>query len=192
MQKVDIAIAVVGVVAVVATLVGIATYEDGANHYTFPETTVALAEQTGDVGASPVAFQWEVPANAIGASFTVVVDGTGQAIAGGSGTINVLLTGPDGSTETATGAISFGPGAGSAQATITIENTWGMAPEELDGTQADADAKSISWDMPIIVEVSAEAPSGPLAGNGFAFTATLSGEATAFEAVQDTPDAESA
>ncbi len=193
MEKVDLVIAGLGVIALVATVVGVVTYEDGAHDYSIIATTEAF--DAGQVTASqgtPVSVEVDVANNATHATVVVEASYSGQSVAGGSVTANVRVVGPDGTENTTTQSFTIAPAAtGGSLGTIELDSTmWTTVPEGFRGSDDDAAALTTMWETPMLVEVTFEGPSGPL--DNISYTAAISGDFHTYAATIDLPDVETA
>lgn len=165
MQKVDLAIIGLGVVALAATVLGVVFFDElqGDDDIAFPEASSDLPTRGPEALASgAVAFEWDAPDNATGAELEVTVrlaDGS-IVVTGGEATVRVVLHGPDGSTAAYVNETwSIGPGAQPGeQTTVTINSTWLRPPASVKG-DFDMVDETRTWSEPIHLEVRVEAPS---------------------------------
>jgi hypothetical protein len=182
MRKADIVLAVLAVAAVAATAVGGFSGDRWTGERTlhFTSHDEGLAEQ----GPSPATgagarFNWTMPDNATSANLTVDLSFSGQAIRGGSATVSVRITTPDGESHPVTASWAIPQGATTAEKTVTANVTWDVLPTTLRDTTDSGHARP--WTRPLEVVVVVERPADvPLAQ--YAFTATASGSVAVFVA----------
>ena len=178
-MKAIVGVAVLAAAAVLVTVLGVAKSDDwtGERTYRFDATTQALESQ-GPLAASvaPARFTWGTPSNATAANYTVVVAFSGQAVQGGNAIVRAKATAPDGQTASAIGTLALAQGATSGELTLRLAIAWhGLPAEVRDTRQPDG----LRWEVPLAIDVAVEQPSDlPVAT--YAFTATVSGVATAF------------
>lgn len=181
MRKADVVLAVLVVLAVVATAVGGLGGDRWTNERTLrfashAETLPPSAlEPAGGAGAS---FNWTMPDNATSANLTVSLYFTGQAVRGGSATVTVRITAPTGKGEPpVTSSWTIPQGATSGETTLTVEAFWDEMPAELRDTTDEGHGRT--WPEPLEVLVLVERPADlPLAQ--YAFTAQASGTIRVF------------
>ncbi len=196
MQKVDLVIVALGVVALAVTAIGVATYEDGDSNYVFVESQVDY--DGGSFTATmdtPVTALVSTPANATSAHATVTLGYTGQVFSGGSATATITITGPDGTSETLTEAFTVPQGGnGGELGTLEIHSTmWGEVPAGFSGMPEDRADYALNWDDDLEIILVVEAPAGPLANlENLSYTAEVTGWFATYHAVVDLPDVETA
>ncbi len=193
MQKVDAVIAVVGAVALIATVVGVVFYEDlaGEQDIVFLASNMTAASQTGANGAS---FSFAVPNNATGASLAVVVDFTGQSGQGGTSQIQIDITGPNGTSMRHTGTMSIGPNANSGTMSVPVDMfSWASAPAARVANLDNVD-ETMEWTTPLTVTVTASTPNDPLQAIpgvvSYSFTSTVTPTFSVYAASAATPELE--
>lgn len=185
MQTVDWIIASVGVAAIVATTLGVVFFEElvGEQDIIFEETDSTLAAGTADV-TQPQAFTWDARNNATAASFEVSVTFSGQTLAGGSATVSIQVTYPDGTTQTQTETLTLGQNAQSATGTWTVPVTRFLAlPEDTVATPDDDFDATHEWANGYEVAITVTGPSNPGAMppsqlSAPSYSATVSGTET--------------
>jgi hypothetical protein len=174
---------VLGVAALAATAAGAL----GGDRWT-DERTVRFATAQQDLaaagplpaGGAGATFNWTMPANATAASFNVTLAFSGQALQGGSATVSVRATGPDGRDHPATTrSWTIPQGASSASLELNLTVAWADVPATLRDT--DSGSHGLAWSQPLRLHVVVEAPSDlPVASYGF--TAAASGRLTTYSA----------
>lgn len=192
MQRVDILIGIVGVVALLATGLGIALYDDGETNYVVRDADAGLGSQ-GPVAAdtSGTAFSFDLPDNAFQATFEVTVTAGGQAPTGGAVSVTIVVDEPDGSSTQNT--FSFDYSAGSGSGSVTTEGDWIERPQDFRGDQSDVDGHRTSWPEGITVTVYVDGPCAgplPLPVCLDTYEATVSGTAATYEIAPEIPDVE--
>lgn len=196
MEKVDIIIGVVGIVALIATGLGVAFYDDinAIEDWQIQETEheVTAGPESAEDGLERQ-FTFTTPQNATGASFEVTVTAESQNPAQqGDVTVQLTLTGPDGSEVTETFSFPFSDGS----ATFTIEALdWAETPDDFSGNEDDLATYTTEWDEDIVLDVVVDGPGTtdplPLPGvPGPTYTAEVAGTIHAYQAVLDLPDSE--
>ncbi len=197
MQKVDVAIVLVGAAALVATLLGVLTYDDGEHDYSFATTTTDLAPtDPADlaVNGAAVTFEWDaLPANATSATVTIEVAWSGNVLPGGDYTATAVVHGRNGTEVTSSPLVlSVSPGPnGAGNGSVSVDISWADVPEDIHGTADDAAARAVNLTGPLSVTVSLEGPNNLLPGQ-LAFTTKATANVTSFTAVQQLPDAQAA
>lgn len=196
MEKVDIVIGVVGIVALIATGLGVAFYDDinALEDWNIQDTehSVTAGPEEAEDGLERE-FSFTTPDNATGASFEVTITAESQNPAQqGDVTVRLTLTGPDGSQVEETYSFPFEDGS----ATFPIESLgWAEVPDGFSGNEDDLDSRSTSWDDDIVLEVIVDGPGTtdpvPLPGAPApTYTAEVSGTIDAYQAVRDRPESE--
>jgi hypothetical protein len=174
-HKADAVLGVLIAAALVATGVGVAKSDDwtGERTYRHGSGELPLAPQGPmPAGSAPARFEWAAPDNATGVRLDVIVEFTGQAVQGGSATIRVSGTAPDGSQlPVQTRPMAVAPGATSSQAAFGYNATWTREPAKVRDTQPPA---SLRWERPLVVLVTVERPGEPAVAT-YAFTASATG-----------------
>lgn len=191
MEKVDIVIGVVGVLALVATGLGVALYDDAATSYIAQETDMDLGSQGPEAAdASGTFFEFDTPDNAFGATFEVTVTASGIANPQASVSVTLVIVGPENSTTETIETFAFGDG--SATFTLTSEAAWMDMPEPFRGQDADVEAHTMTWSQPIELQVYVDGPGAspiPIGGND-SYTAEVTGTAHTYEIVPELPEVE--
>ncbi len=171
-------LAVLIVAALAATGAGVAKSDDwtGERTFTYGSASVPLESQGPmPAAAAPARFEWAAPDDATGVRLEFVVDFAGQAIQGGSATIRVSGTAPDGTQlPVQTRSLPVAQGATSAQAGFAYNATWLEEPGHVRDTQEPAPRH---WQRPLVVLVSVERP-GDLPAATYAFSASAAGAFT--------------
>ncbi len=190
MEKVDIAIGVVGLVALLVTGLGVALYDDGQTAYSVVMTETDLGTMGPEAAAAAgTDFTFDAPNNTVGATFTVDVAASGQLVnPQGQVTVTIVLEGPDGSSTELVDTFTFS--AGGASFTITNEAPWAETPADFEGDADDVESMQVHWDEPITVSVYVDGPGAsplPLPSDD-TYTATVSGTAHTYTIIVDTPD----
>jgi len=194
MQKVDAVIAVVGAVALIATVVGVVFYEDLAGEQEIVFTTGNMAA-TAMTGSNGEALSFAVPNNATGAALAVTVDFSGQSGQGGTAQIQIDITGPNGTSMRHTGTMAIGPNANSVSVPIAVDMfSWATVPEARVADPNSVD-ETMEWTTPLTVAVTVTAPADPLLtipGNlvNYNFSATVTPTFTVYTATVVTPEVE--
>jgi hypothetical protein len=182
-RKADIVLAVLVVAAVVATAVGGLsgdrwTDERTLRFATHEEPLSVLGPQPA--GGAGARFEWPLPANATAANLTFELAFSGQAFSGGSATVSVRITTPDGRSQPpVTRSWTIPQGATSAATTVNATVAWDEAPESFRDTTDEGHARL--WTRPLVVVVVVERPADVALGQ-YAFTATASGTLFVFAA----------
>jgi hypothetical protein len=181
MRKADVVLAVLAVLALVATAVGGLSGDRWTQERTlrFASHVQPLApSELQPAGGAGARFNWTLPDNATSANLTVSLYYTGQAVRGGSATVTVRVTAPTGEGQPPiTSSWTIAQGATAAETTLTVDATWAKMPGDLRDTTEDGHARV--WDRPLEVLVLVEQPSDlPLAR--YSFTAQVSGTVLAF------------
>ncbi len=196
MQKVDVAIVLVGAAALVATLLGVLTYDDGQHDFSFNTSTTELSAMDARnvvANGEPVVFEWTgLPDNSTAANGTVTIAYSGTALVGGEFKVAVTLTGPNNSTfttEPVTITISPGPADGSRD--IPVSLAWAEVPESFRGTHDEADGYAMEILKPLTISVGIEGDAGPLVGD-ITFSASASASVTTYHVVEALPDPQAA
>lgn len=194
MQKVDIAIGALGAVALLATGLGIAFYEDinGLEdfHVTVHEDqTFEKASET--VPAGGLEWTFDAPENTFqaGGELTIAWTDTNPGL-DGDVDVTVTVTGPDGTTvDTLTETFQYSSNSG----TVSLDLTgWAEVPNGFTGTEDDVEDKTITWGHPLTIEVSITGPQGPLPipNDDPTYTAELDGYWHTYSIHRDIPDVE--
>lgn len=182
MRKADIVILVLAVLAATATLVGALSGDRWTDERVVRfewRTDTPLAAQGPDaVPASGLRYNWTAPANSTAATFTVDLAFSGQAVRGGTATVSLRVTSPDGTVHPpVTQAWAIGQGSTSAQTQVNATIEWARVP----GAQRDttSNAHGLQWDRPIEIQITVQPPSDvPLAS--YSFEATAAGVMTTY------------
>lgn len=174
-RKSDVVVAVLAVLAVVATAVGGLSGDRWTDERTL---RFASHEQPlPPVGAPATSggglLNWTVPDNATSANVTVTVAFSGQAVRGGTATVSLRLTAPDGTVQPpVTAAFPIPQGATSAQVVLNASAFWDSQPNALRDTTSGGHARP--WDRPLEALVVVQPPSDlPVAR--YSFTASGTG-----------------
>jgi hypothetical protein len=193
MERVDILIGIVGVLALLATGLGIALYDDGETAYVVRDATADLGSQgpaTADTQGTEFAF--ELPDNALGATFEVTVTAGGQAPTGGAVSVTLVVDEPDGTTSQNTFSFDYAQGSGTG--TVTTEGAWTERPEDFRGDEADVEARTKAWPEGVVVTVFVDGPCAgplPLPVCFDTYEATVAGMADVYQITFAVPDVES-
>jgi hypothetical protein len=184
MRKADLVLALLVVLAVVATVVAGLRGDSWTDERTlkFASHSQELAAQgPSPAGGAGASFNWTLPDNATAANLTVKVIFSGQAVRGGTATVSVRLVLPDGTSPAPiTKPMPIGQGATSGDLTLNTEAMWDETPDHLRDT-TDA-GHSHTWSSPLRVSVTVEAPPGDLPAARYGFTAQVSGTLDVFRA----------
>lgn len=190
METADIIIAVVGVVALTATTLGVVFYEElsGEQDIEFDSFSRSLGSVTGQAINGPTNFQFTAGDNATAATFEITVSWTGQSLNGGNAAISVQVTDPNGTVMNEQFSLAVGQNqqGGSGTYTVTVPEFF-MTPGHAHTTDADSFNATQMWDMGYTVRLSVTDPSdgpvpGPVAGQvaNYSWTADVSGSETYF------------
>ncbi len=196
MQKVDVAIVLVGAAALVATLLGVLTYDDGQHDYVFTTTTTGLDGQGPSalpVNGVPALFEWTgLPTNATEANATVEITWAGTALTGGTYQAAATFYTPAGA-QVGSQPTSFTilPGPAEGSVSIDIAAMWGQVPAPFRGSSEDLAEFALNWTLPLKLDVALEGPGSPLAGQ-ITFEVTAVGAVSHYEAILDVKDTGSA
>ncbi|MEA3135834.1 MAG: hypothetical protein QOJ26_1682 [Thermoplasmata archaeon] len=184
MRKADLVLAVIAVVAVAATAVA-GLSGDRWTH----ERTLRFASHQSDLSPTDLQpangagahFNWTIPDNATATNLTVTLYFSGQAIRGGSATVSVRMTTPDGKGQPpVTQSWAIPQGSTTGQTTLNVSAMWAMMPSEFRDTTSEGHERH--WTKPLEVVVLVEQPSDvPLAR--YAFTASALGTVSTYAAV---------
>lgn len=196
LQKVDAVIAGVGALALLATVLGVLAYDElaGEREVTFPTTEETLGAQQGNAG-TPLTFT--LPQNATAARLAVDVTFDGQSGQGGTAQVTIDVTGPEGLTHRHTDSMTIGSNIVSTSTTIDVPLfSWTEPPEPRTADPASVD-ETRTWDEPLTVTVTVQAPNDPLTaipGNvvTYSFTATVTPTVTVYGEAFEQPDVETA
>jgi hypothetical protein len=174
-RKSDAVVAALAVLAVVATAVGGLSGDRWTEERTlrFAGHQQPLPPAGASAGPGGGLLNWTVPDNATSANVTVTVDFSGQAVRGGTATVSLRLTAPDGTPQPpATKAFPIPQGATSAQVVLNASAVWDSQPNHLRDTRSGGHTRS--WDRPLQALVIVQAPSDlPVAR--YSFTASGTG-----------------
>ncbi len=196
MQKVDIAIGVLGAVALLATGLGIAFYDDinGLEHYHVDMVETPLAQDAETVPAGGLTWPYAVPDNAYHLAGDIKVAWTADNPGlSGNVDVTVVITPPAGDATTLTETFAFADNEG----TIAIAMPkWAEPPTEFTGGADDVDATTMTWDKALTIQITITGPTGPLPGvsqDDPTYTAALDGAVWhGFAVVPETPEVETA
>lgn len=159
MRKADLILAALMVAALAASALGAINSDawTGERTIRFVTATVPLGDQEPvAVSATPGRLEWNLPNNATSIRLNVTVTFAGQAVQGGSATVSLRATTPDGKTVTpATASLAIPQGATSATASFSYNATWANVPATTDDTRVPA---SVVWGMPFVLEITVERP----------------------------------
>lgn len=192
MQKVDIAIAALGAVALLATGLGIAFYEEinGLEEYTVNVSEQQTFEDSGDVPAGGLEWTFDAPENTFhaGGELTIAWTATNPALSGDVD-VTVTVTGPDGTVDELTETFDFADNEGVVSLDLSA---WAEVPETFAGTQDDVEERTINWDDPLTIEISITGPQGPLPipQDDPTYTADLAGYWHTYTMSREIPDVE--
>lgn len=182
MRKSDLVLAILAVVAVLATAVA-GLRGDSWTH----ERTVHFASHAEELpakGPTPAsgagaAFNWTLPDNSTAANLTIKVAFSGQAVRGGTATISVRIVTPDGkAVAPITRPMPIAQAATTGELTLNATAMWAETPGDLRDTTATGHSRT--WPMPLRVQVTVEAPPGDLPAARYGFTAQVSGTLDVF------------
>ena len=183
MRKADIAILVLAILAATATLVGALSGDRWTDERVVRFATTSVALEPSDlqpVGGAGTTFNWTMPANATSAAVVVSLYYEGQAIRGGSATVTLRFTGPDGQARPAlTTSWAIPQGATTAETQVNATAAWMEVPR----TQRDTTSSGagVWWSEPLEIHVVVQPPSDvPLAS--YSFTAGVTGHVTTYAA----------
>lgn len=184
MRKADLVLAILVVLAVVATVVAGLRGDSWTDERTlrFASHSQELAAQgPAPAGGAGASFNWTLPDNATMANLTVKVSFAGQAVRGGMATVSVRLALPDGTSPAPiTKSMPIAQGATSGDLTLSAEAMWDETPDHLrDTTNA---GHTHSWSTPLQVTITVESPPGDLPVARYGFTAQASGTLDVFAA----------
>lgn len=183
MRKADLVLAILVVAAVAATAVGGLSGDRWTEERTlhFSSHAEALAPQ-GSIPATGAGarFNWTLPDNATAANLTIALSYSGQAIRGGTATVSVRVTTPDGQGQPpVTQSWTIPQGSTSAEATVNLTAVWAETPMALRDTTDEGHA--LMWGRPLEVLVTVDRP-GDLPLAQFTATASASGTVLVFRA----------
>lgn len=182
-RKADLVLAILVVAAVAATAVGGLSGDRWTDERTlrFSSHEEALPSQgPTPAGGAGARFNWTVPDNATAANLTIALTFSGQSIRGGTATVSVRVTTPDGKGQPpVTQSWTIAQGSTSGQTVVNVTAMWAPSPTKLRDTTDQG--HSLVWDQPLEVLVTVDRPADlPLAQ--FAATATASGTLLVFRA----------
>lgn len=171
MQGVDVVITGVGVVAVVATVLGVVFYDvaAGVDEISFEEVDIeGSLTDSADGGAGMHDLTFDLPDNATAATGEVTVTFTGQAGLGGTVNFDVWFIGPNG-TDTSDSRVSgsFTLENGDESGSDTVELPlfrWYDVPGPVNATDTEDVDKTVSWDEPLTIRVEITNPEDQLIG----------------------------
>ncbi len=198
MEKVDIAIAVLGVVALVSTGLGIGLYEDGNVSYTVTTSNdQAISIPAENVPTGGLTWEEDVPMNGYDATGTITIDWSGttapdQSFAAGS-TVDVVVTvtAPDGSVqELPPQSFAYTDKSGTIDFNV---DSWLEVPSNFDGDAQDLAEREVTWNSPLFIDIVIQGPQGPIPGqpqDDPVYTAAFDGNWQTYSISQDTPDLE--
>ncbi|MEK6974961.1 MAG: hypothetical protein AABY18_01300 [Candidatus Thermoplasmatota archaeon] len=180
MRKVDVVLVALVVVAAAATAIAVAKSGSWTEErtYSFAATQVSLAAQgPAPASSAPARFEWPAAANATGASLTVFVNFTGQAIQGGQAIVRIAGLAPDGSNlAPATRTLDVVQGSTAGGTSLLYNATWADVPGDRRDTGV---PEGMAWQKPLVITVTVERP-GDLAAASYSFTASVGGSFAAF------------
>ncbi len=161
MQTVDAVIAVIGAVALIATVTGVLLYDDlaGEQDVVFLSSDMTGTPQTGDNGQTLI---FAVPNNATGASLAIDIAFMGQSGLGGDSNVVVSFTGPNGTDGTYRTSITIGPNSGGEVFSVPVDMfSWASAPEKVLANPDTVD-ETQAWTTPLSVTVTVDQPNDSL------------------------------
>jgi hypothetical protein len=171
-RKSDVVLAVLALLALAATAVGGLSGDRWTDERTlrFAAHTAPLPPAGAPASAGGGLLNWTVPHNATSANLTVTVAFSGQAVRGGTATVSLRITAPDGTAEPpVTQAWAIPQGATSAQVVVNASSAWTLMPTTLRDTQSGGHA--LEWSQPLQVLVVVQPPNDlPVAR--YSFTAS--------------------
>lgn len=187
MQKVDIAIAVVGALALLTTGLGIAFYDDlaGQDDYVIVTGLTAYDQQGDPVSSTPTVFTFDAPNNTYGSTFDIGVSigGPGQQAFQGTATVTATIESFNGMVSE--DCVGTGTGASGNVALTCAHDGWVEIPE--DGTYSEPTSQAGG---PVKVTITVTySGAAPVLENP-TFTATVSGSAMTYAFTQETADPE--
>lgn len=176
-QRAALVVLGLAVAVVVAVAIGFAGSDSwtGETSFDVREQTASLGDQgPTDAGGAGARFEWLLPDNATRVALQVAVAFNGQAVQGGSATVLVRVTMPDGRVAPDTvAALAIPAGATTAALVLDINATWLDAPSEKRDVAGNEPAPVV-WSAPLVATVVTSPPSDlPLATYGF--TAAVGG-----------------
>lgn len=183
-QRVDVVLVLLAAVAVFATAAGALSSDklSGEHMVRYDAVTGDLAAQgPANAGGSGARFNWTVPDNATSARLNVTVSFTGQSVQGGSSTVTVRVTMPDGRPSSSTTSLQIPAGSSSpVSVTLDVPVSWAPFPSDVREGK-DGGAATLHWPMPLEIVVVASRPSDvPLAN--YMFMATAAGTVESYRA----------
>lgn len=174
MRKADAVLLVLAAVVTVVTLAGVVASDSWTDErrFRFEASTQPLEPQTMPAATAPARFEWPAPDNATAAVLNVTITFAGQAVQGGSATVRVSGTAPDGTPlPVKTVALPVAAGATAATIDIPYNATWLALPDDVTDTR---EPPATRWDAPFVLLVSVDSPSDlPVAS--YAYTASATG-----------------
>lgn len=178
-----IAIVVLVVLAALATLVGGLSGDRWTDERTvrFATADVALpATELLPAGGAGANFNWTLPVNATSADLVVHLYFSGQALRGGSATVSLRFTAPDGrALAPKTVAWPLAQGATSGELEVEASAVWAEVPDRVRDTSSSA--HGLHWAQPLRLQVVVESPADlPIAN--YDFTASATGSVATFAA----------
>lgn len=196
MQKVDIALGVLGAVALLATGLGIAFYDDinGLEHYHVDMVETPLNQDAETVPSGGLTWMYDVPDNAYHLAGGIALSWSADnPTLSGDVDVTVVITPPVGDATTLTQTFDFGDNEG----TVVIDMAkWAEPPAEFTGGADDVEDTRITWDEQLTIEITISGPQGQLPGveqDDASYTAELDGAKWhGFAVVPATPEVETA
>jgi hypothetical protein len=192
MQKVDIVIAGVGVVALIATTLGVVFYEEASSTgepslETVTDEGALMHTFTGMAAGSTVTHDFQLPDNATAATFDLAISFTGQSGQGAGITFSAHFVDPNGNLSnppaTTTMAIGANTGAGSTTLTIPLHSFYTM-PDDV--------TRAHPWSTPLQLVVTASSANDALSGVpavNYTFSVAATGDLDRYQiAAPETPN----
>lgn len=192
MQTVDLVIGGLGVVAVIATTLGVVFYEEAAGEQTleFRETGAPDSDSRNGVSAGEHDLSIDLPDNATaltGMRVTITFTGSQSPVAQDGGSYSVEVHAPGDANCTGDEA-AWGAG----ETTISLDNCrFAQPPSPVETTDPGSVDETITWDEPFTVTVSITDPDDALAGNAgatYTYDIEFSANVQSYRAAIASPD----
>lgn len=185
MAKVDTVIAAAGIALLVFAAGGLLWAQEFADlqdhEFTLREVPLE-GQQKPIVSGTKESLEWHgLPPNATGATLQLTITYTGQAVQGGTATVDMELVGPDGTLERETATFAVAPGASSGQAVFPLSVTWGSVPGPLRG-QSDDLPEARDAEGPLRLSVAVQGPADVPLVAGLDFTLAAEGTIQSYTA----------
>ncbi len=175
MRRSSLALVVLGVLVALAVMVGGLSGDRWTDERTVSFATSTSALQPSDLDSADGAgasFNWTMPRNATSADVVVHLYYTGQAVRGGTATVSLRFTTPDGKPlPPVTRAWAIPQGATTAETEVNATAVWAEVPHTLRDTTSST--HGVWWLQPLVLQVTVGPPSDvPLASYSFQASAT--------------------